>query len=177
MFDFGKQNHTSPEVYHSIGSQVCLNKIDIENLKGLALPNARKRVRFCSHHSVAEPVHEMFIIHPKGAYIRPHKHLKKIESMLVLQGEVDYVTFDEQGGINNKISMGHFSSGKIFYNSLRAEIFHSLLIKSDWLVFLEITQGPFNKEDTLFAEWSPAEEDSPGIKKFISETEKAIQYE
>jgi cupin fold WbuC family metalloprotein len=174
MFNFSKQNKTSPEVYHSKGTQVYLNRIDIENLKGLALSNARERVRLCSHHSGVEPVHEMFIVHPRGAYVRPHKHLKKIESMMVLQGEVDYVTFDEQGGIESKLSMGDYSSGKIFYNSLRGEIFHSLLIRSEWLVFLEITQGPFKREDTLYAEWSPPEEDSKEVNNFLCETEKAI---
>ena len=177
MLDFNIQNQNAPEVYHSVGAQIYLDKTDIENLKGLALQNPRERARFCSHHTGEELVHEMFIIHPQDAYVRPHKHLRKIESMMVLQGEVDYVTFDENGGIRSKISMGDFSSGKIFYNSLRREIYHTLLIRSEWLVFLEVAQGPFKKEDTLFAEWSPAEEDSQGVKKFIRETDKAVQYE
>ena len=45
----------------------------------------------------------MFIVHPKGAYVRPHKHLDRIESMLVIDGEVDYIMFDDNGKIDNAI--------------------------------------------------------------------------
>ena len=170
MFDFSKQNRTSPEVYHSTDSQVCLNKIDIENLKGLAVPNARERVRLCSHHTAEELVHEMFIIHRKNTYVRPHKHLNKIESMMVLQGEVDYVTFDDQGCITGKISMGEFSSGKIFYNRLDIQSYHMLIMKSDFVVFHEVTNGPFNINKTIYPDWAPIFFDknfySKKIKKF-----------
>jgi len=39
---------------------------------------------------------------------------------------------------------------------------------SDFIVFHEITNGPFiDKSDNIFAPWSPQEEDVAGIEKFI----------
>ena len=35
------------------------------------------------------------------------------------------------------------------------------------MVFLEITQGPFIKEDTIFAEWSPREDEINQVNKFF----------
>jgi cupin fold WbuC family metalloprotein len=169
MFDFSLQKQVSKEVYHSVSSQIRLEKMDIEELKSLALRSSRERVRLCSHQTPEEPVHEMFIVHPQNAYVRPHKHLRKIESMMVLQGEVEYITFDDQGKIDSKIPMGDFTSGKVFYNSLRAEIYHTILIHSEWLVFFEITQGPFLKTDSVFPEWSPVEDDFQGVEKFMHE--------
>ena len=177
MIDFNQQHRISAEVYHSTNSQIHLDKTDIEKLKDQALLNPRKRVRLCSHKTPKELVHEMFIVHPQNAYVRPHKHLEKIESMIVLQGAVDYITFDDQGGISNKISMGEFSSGKIFYNSLRTEIYHTLLIRSEWLVFLEVTQGPFYKKDAIFAEWSPLDSDTQEVEAFVRKIKNDVGYE
>ena len=167
MIDFHLQKKESDEVYLSKQTPVALDKTDIERLVNLAAKNIRQRVRFCSHSIPLEPVHEMFIVHPKGAYVRPHKHLNKSESMLVLEGEVDYVIFEEYGTVENVISMGDYLSGNPFYHSICPELFHMLLIRSEWLVFLEITKGPFIKEDTIMADWSPEEADELSVKKYL----------
>ena len=142
------------EVYFTDQSFISLSQEDLDSLIGKAETTSRKRVRLCCHSSHLDFVHEMVIVHPKEAYVRPHKHLKKAESMLILRGEVDYVTFDESGKVSQIISMGDIRSEKIFFQSTRSETFHTLVIKSKWLVFLEITKGPFLKEDTIFPEWS-----------------------
>ena len=51
--------------------------------------------------------------------------------------------------------MGELRSGKTFYYRLSEPIFHTLIIRSEILVFHEITQGPFLREQTEFAEWAP----------------------
>ncbi|GAG28406.1 unnamed protein product [marine sediment metagenome] len=167
MIDFHLQKKESDEVYLSRQKALALGKTDIERLVDLATRNIRQRIRFCSHSVPQEPVHEMFIVHPKGAYVRPHKHLNKSESMIVLEGEVDYVILEEYGTVENVISMGDYLSGKPFYRSIRPELFHMLLIRSEWLVFLEITKGPFIKEDTIMADWSPEESDKLSVKKYL----------
>ena len=68
----------------------------------------RNRIRYCAHASPSDVVHEMFIVHPRGAYVRPHKHLDKSESMMIIEGEADYVMFDSKGNIteNAVITIG-----------------------------------------------------------------------
>ena len=167
MIDFVSQHCESSEVYLSSQKTFAIDNRDIKELINLANNNIRQRVRYCSHASSQESVHEMFIVHPKGAYVRPHKHFKKAESMMIIDGEVDYIIFDDNGNVKEIISMGNYQSGKHFYQSTRTELYHTLLIRSEWLVFLEITKGPFVKKDTAFAEWSPKDEDSQAVKKFI----------
>ena len=171
MLDRNNQNQVSEEVIHSVEKMVNLEIADIDHLIELASQNKRKRIRYCSHKNPSEKVHEMFIVHPNGAYVRPHKHINKIESMLVLRGEVDYVVFNDDGSIFKVIPMGDLKSGKVFYNSLREDVFHTLLIRTEWLVFMEITKGPFNKQDTVFSPWSPAENDLSGQKAFMKQVE------
>ncbi len=171
---FNQKNRKNSEVYISNQKIFSLNNKDINELINKAKLTSRNRVRFCSHSSTDEIVHEMFIVHPKGAYVRPHKHLNKIESMIILDGEADYVLFDEIGGVQEIIPMGDYQSDKPFYQSTRTEQFHSLIIHSKWLIFLEVTQGPFNREDTIFAEWSPIESEKEKIIEFMKKVKKSI---
>lgn len=170
--DFLTQNKINSEVFHSKDNFFSLSKEDIKKLISLADNTSRKRVRYCSHSSEHDLLHEMVIVHPRDAYVRPHKHINKIESMLVIDGELDYIMFDDNGNVENIVSMGDYESKKPFYQTIRQEKFHSLIIKSKWLVFLEITNGPFDKKDTIFAEWSPLESENEKIKQFMNKVHK-----
>ena len=175
MSNWKVQNIVSHEVIHSTGKQITIDPKEIDQLIELASINKRKRIRFCVHKTPLEDVHEMFIVHPYGAYVRPHLHVNKIESMLVLKGEVDFVVYNDEGTVQKVIQMGELNSGKIFYNSLRESTYHTLLIRSDWLVFLEITKGPFDRKDTMFSEWSPEENDSMDVEQYLINLEKEVK--
>jgi cupin fold WbuC family metalloprotein len=168
MIDSFNQNIPPAEVYHAQSSCSKFTKHGINSLIFTAEKNERKRSRFCVHESIDETVHEMIIVHSKNTYVRPHKHINKSESMLVIDGLVDYYTFDFYGNVVSVDSMGAYSSGKIFYVSNRNSSFHSIIIHSDWLVFLEITQGPFDKSDTIFAPWSPVENCHDDVEIFLN---------
>ena len=143
------------EVLYSDEQVVRIQHADIEFLKQQSSLNERQRIRLCTHKDVDDKLHEMFIVHGKDAYIRPHKHLHKSESVHVIEGEVDVVVFDDSGGIAQIIRMGEYSTGRHFYFRIAEPRYHTLLIHSDILVFHETTTGPFNYSDTIFADWSP----------------------
>ena len=147
----------SDEVLYPEEDIVTLSASDLEELKRLALLNPRRRIRLCAHRNPQDSLHEMFIIHTNDCYVRPHKHLGKIESMAILEGEVDVVLFDENGDIERVIEMGDPSSGRLFYYRLDKPIYHTLLIRTQFLVFHEITEGPFIREMTEFPDWAPLE--------------------
>lgn len=151
-----------------------MNKNDISRMLNLAQGNVRNRVRFCTHADKNEVIQEMYIIHPRHAYVRPHLHVNKPESMLVLEGEVDFITFATNGSISDIIRMGDYNSGDPFYNSMRDATYHTLLIRSEWLAFLEFTQGPFRREDTIFAPWSPEESDMNGVSQFMEKLKREV---
>ena len=174
MSNWKVQNIVSHEVIHSTGKQITIDPKEIDQLIELASINKRKRIRFCVHKTPLEDVHEMFIVHPYGAYVRPHLHVNKIESMLVLKGEVDFVVYNDEGTVQKVIQMGELNSGKIFYNSLREATYHTLLIRSEWLGFLEGTQGAFDRKDTMFPEWSPEENDTVRVKEYLTELEREL---
>ncbi len=122
--------------------------------------------RICSHLSPNDKIHEMLIFHKKGAYVRPHKHLNKLESFHLINGEVSVIFFNNYGSPIKVIKMGKYSSGKMFYYKLFKPCFHTILIKKD-VLFHEVTSGPYKKRETLFAKWSPAENNKTEVKKYL----------
>ena len=58
--------------------------------------------------------------------------------------------------------MGPMGSGEIFYHRLADAWFHTVIPTSEMVVFHETTNGPFRRQDTIFAPWSPPEDDRPG---------------
>ena len=158
----------SDEVLTSRIPNVELDAYTVTELISLAEGTARGRVRLCAHRDNDEHIHEMFIVHPQEAYIPPHKHLDKSESLFVLSGATDYFIFGDDGRIERKISMGDYQSGKCFFFRLQEPLFHSMIIRSKTLIFLEITKGPFRREDTVFAEWAPNVDKSEAVKEFVN---------
>ena len=163
----------SDEVLYPEEDIVTLSASDLEELKRLALLNPRRRIRLCAHRNPQDSLHEMFIIHTNDCYVRPHKHLGKIESMAILEGEVDVVLFDENGDIERVIEMGEPSSGRLFYYRLDKPIYHTLLIRTQFLVFHEVTEGPFLREMTRFPDWAPLESHSDS-GDFITDLDSKI---
>lgn len=171
-----KIKQLNKEVLFNICRNIGVGYKEITFLKEKSRLNRRKRIRLCAHNNLRDKLHEMFIVHSKGAYIRPHKHSKKVESLHIIEGVADLILFHRKGNITDVIHMGDYSSGKKFYYRISDARFHTLIIKSKFFIFHETTLGPFNKECTVFAHWSPPESDNSAIRNFKKEISKAVKY-
>ena len=163
------------EVYYAEDDIVKIGKSDIDSLIIKAASNERKRARICTHQDISDAVHEMLIVHTKGNYVRPHKHNNKSESWHIIKGMADVVLFDDAGNITEIIPMGDHSTSKRFYYRVHNPIYHSMLIRSEHFVFHEVTSGPFYKNDTIFAPWSPDENEFEMAEKFMEKLTKLIE--
>ena len=162
------------EVLYAKDAITKVDQSDVNYFKQLSSNNLRNRVRLCTHLSPDNSLHEMIIVHGCEAYVRPHMHPGKSESTHIIEGIADVVVFDNTGGIDSIIRMGDYSSGRNFYYRMAAPIFHTLIIRSDVLVFHEVTNGPFNRKDTVFAPWAPADDDSAAVSAFMSELSEKV---
>ena len=160
------------EVLYSKGSLTCINSGDIDSLKHRAKRNGKKKIRICCHQSVASPLHEMLIVHAKGSYVRPHRHIRKYESIHLIEGLLEVVLFDHDGQINRVIQMGERSTGLVFYYKLSAPVYHTVIPVSDVVVFHETTDGPFRLEETVYADWAPAYDVPEAGQRYISEVKR-----
>ena len=165
----------NPEVLYSEVAVTTVNQSEIDCFKHLSSRNPRKRVRLCAHGSPDDRLHEMLIVHERSAYVRPHKHPGKTESTHIIEGLADVVVFDDDGRIASVISMGDYASGRTFYYRMAIPVFHTLIIRSDVLVFHETTNGPFDRKDTVFAPWAPEDSDVNSASNFMTDLDDKIR--
>lgn len=161
-----RMNCLSPEAYVVDASIVAVGPSEIAFLKDKVLKSPRKRTRLCAHTSTEDKLHEMFVVYTGSTYVRPNLHCGKDESLHILEGRADFVFFDEHGNVTEVVRLGDSASGLPFYCRVPAEIYHTVLMRSDRLVIHEATPGPFRREDTLWASWAPTEDDLAGVEEF-----------
>jgi len=159
----------SNEVLYAEDAIVTVNNGDLEWLKQKARLNSKQRIRLCSHPALTDILHEMLIVLKKQVYIQPHKHPGKSESLHIIEGVVDVVVFNDDGTIFQVLPLGEYGSGRIFYCRMNCSQHHTLLIRSEFLVFHETTNGPFHKGDTEYAPWSPAGSDIDSSKRYLEQ--------
>ena len=166
---------TNDGVYYSNDQPIKICREDISFIKESAKKTIRKRSRLCAHKDESSSLHEMLIVQDKATYIRPHKHIGKSESFHIIEGEVDLVLFEENGDLRDVVPLTDNKSRGYFYYRIDEPVFHSFLIKTDFLVFHETTNGPFVPEKTIFSEWSPVEGDEKGISDFLKKLQQKCE--
>ena len=134
---------------------VLLDKAWINRIKKLAQKNSSGKYRTCIHKSEKENVHEMLIVHSSDTYVRPHKHRINGESLQFIEGVGTAIIFNEAGSIKQAFKVGDQFSDNTFYYKMEKDLFHMLIIESEFLVFKETTKGPFIRENTIYPNWAP----------------------
>lgn len=161
------------EVFYTESNLLSLKSSNLTFISEGALASSLSRCRLCAHISEKDTLQEMFIALKRGAYIQPHRHHLKSESIHVISGEADLVIFDDNGEIEDVIKLGDYSSEKSFFFRIGDPIFHSLIIRSNVFLFHETTTGPFRKADTEYADWSPREQE-PESQDYLLKLEEEI---
>ena len=90
-------------------------------------------------------------------------------------GRPRQVEVDENGAIEDVAPMRHGAAGYSFFYRISGPKYHTLLIRSDFLVFHESTTGPFVRDQTAFAPWAPAEDDLAGRAMFLRGVEDSVK--
>jgi cupin fold WbuC family metalloprotein len=169
-----KWHPVNQEIFVANSDIVSVNADDINMLKNQVTHSPNKRVRICAHQHSADQLHEMLIVIHQDSYIRPHKHMNKVESFHMIEGMLDVIIFHDDGTIKEILELGQPGSGKNFFYRLSAPYFHTLHIHTEWVVFHETTNGPFVKNETIYAPWSPENDNALLINQFKNDLAKKI---
>jgi cupin fold WbuC family metalloprotein len=140
---------------------------EVAFLRKQAQANPRKRARICAHRSNDDSLHEMLIAIMSESYIHPHRHSNKSESFHIVEGLVDVAIFGEDGTLTDVIELGPLGSGRQFFYRLSESRFHTLLIRTDYIVIHEATNGPFDRDGTIFAAFAPTEEEPKKVQEYL----------
>lgn len=133
--------------------------------KALSLPSGKCRV--CAHAGPEARHHAMLIAHREGVYVRPHRHLSRSETLHVVDGCATAVLFDDHGNVRDTVALGHRTGNGAFFYLLPAGIFHTLIIQSQVLLFIETTTGPFDRTTSEFAPWAPDGSDERAAAAYV----------
>ncbi|WP_322609015.1 WbuC family cupin fold metalloprotein [Pontiella agarivorans] len=119
--------------------------------------SARKRMILPLHKGDAALLQRMLNAVQPGTYIRPHRHTAdRAESIIVLQGAIQFLRFDDCGEIVQSLEVRAGSS--VFGVDIEGGIWHSFLAVEPDTVLFEVKPGPYDPEtDKEFARWAPSE--------------------
>lgn len=154
------------ETYEAKDPVVSVGEEELAFLQGAIHKSPRHRTRICTHRGVNEKLHEMFVIYSNTTFVRPNKHVGKDESVFVIDGEADFLFFDDQGAVTQVVEMGDMRSGKAYFCRVPEGIFHTIIMRSPRIMLFEATPGPFNPAETLYADWGPQESDAPAVAEY-----------
>jgi len=135
-----------PNVFYGKNQNNFLEKKDIKELLKI-MKHRGKTVRYCLHEKITDLVHVSVIATNKAYPNNIHKHPHKIETIYALKGNANlclYVNDQNDKEIQN-LSSSNFSLIQIPKNT-----FHNFELISNNFVFIEISEGPFNSESTLY---------------------------
>jgi len=149
---------------------VSLNYSVLNQLNHMAVSSPKHRARVCVHKDNTALIQEMIIQINHGSYICPHRHDNKCESFHLIKGDADIVVFKDDGEIEKVI---RFSKDHSFYYRLDSNLFHTIILRSESVVFHEVTNGPFVQNATEFASFAPVEGDL-GVDKYRALLDKKI---
>ncbi|MBI1252532.1 MAG: cupin fold metalloprotein, WbuC family [Alphaproteobacteria bacterium] len=164
----------APEVLYTRDTDVVRAGMEVVSiLRERALASPRKRCRLCAHPDADAVQQEMVIVMHRDSYVQPHRHFGKSETFTVFEGEVDALIFDESGAVIETIPMGPFGTSRQFFYRMPERVFHSMIFRTDWLVYLETTSGPFDKTASEGAPWAPTEHDPAAGRAWLTTRARA----
>lgn len=140
---------TSDEAFYAVDGLISFNDADMAFLRAAVLKSPRHRMRICTHANVDSALHEMFVAYTRETAIAPHKHVGKDETFYVMEGDMDFIVYNETGDVKQILPMGPPGSGKAFCVRVPADTYHSVRLNSDFCILHEATPGPFDRADTV----------------------------
>ena len=130
----------------------------LDELAARAAASPRLRTHHNLHESHADLVQRYFIVALRDSYFRPHRHLTKGETALVLRGRIDVLMFDSAGSVVARYAMGD-GAPNFGYETPRGT-WHTLVLQSASAAFFETKEGPYDPATAVEqASWAPAEGD------------------
>ena len=137
----------------------------IEALKSASREAGNGNARLCLHIGPDAPFHEMIVLEHAGRYYRPHKHLSKGESCRIIEGELLFVIFDEDGKVSNSFRL---SPNNVLNCRIGAECWHTVIPITPTVLYQETKPGPFvRKGDSVFPTWAPTSDNPTEGVRFL----------
>lgn len=156
-------------IYFNTADYFELNKEVVEFLEKITFEEKIDSVRICLHKTNNDLVHQMIILHKKGKYVRPHKHIRKNVSYHMIKGELLFFLMDDTGKVLHREKIvSDVNSDFNFGFRIKKDQYYFVYPLSEYTIFHEIITGPFNGvDDNIFPDWAPVPGDVEEELNFI----------
>jgi hypothetical protein len=81
------------------------------------------------------------------------------------------VFFDDKGNVTANRELAR-TSGKPFIYRINTPIFHTQIVHSKYLVFYEVTRGPWLPGETEYAAWAPEKAEEKLLRTWLQARSK-----
>ena len=163
---------------HDSGVQL-MDRALLDAVRAQAEASPRRRMHHNFHLGPEENPNRLLNVLIRGTYIAPHQHLSppKHEAFLVLEGEVAFFIFDDEGQVAATHRLGmdprrpELSPGI----DLAPGVWHTLAALTPHATCYEVKPGPYvPANDKSFAAWAPREGD-PGAAAYLAKLLDSFQ--
>ena len=135
-----------------------INDKVINQLKETSLLKGNVNIRVCMHSDIDSNLHDMIILMRSESYCRPHMHTNTDETVQIIEGKLLIVLFEENGNI---LRTGIIKDNEM--TRIPVGTFHTLMSLTPYVIFHESKSGPFIRDETVFAKWSPQKQSKEGL--------------
>jgi cupin fold WbuC family metalloprotein len=141
----------------------------LDELAAKAATSLRRRAHHELHEGGGEALLQRFLVVARSdSYFAPHRHATRAELCTVLRGRVEFVTFDDDGRITERVTVGEGCEASVC--EMPALTWHTVIARSDVAAFLEVKLGPYDPATAKqFAPWAPREDAAaaPALRRWL----------
>jgi cupin fold WbuC family metalloprotein len=126
-----------------------IDQRQIEELAMQAMAVRRRRAHLLLHDGPADPVQRLMIVLQPDSYVRPHRHSRQWEMLVLQQGRGALLIFDGKARLVDRIQLSPTAS----VVQIPIGMWHSFVVLERNTTALEIKPGPYVPNE--FADWAP----------------------
>lgn len=144
---------------------------------GDARANPRGREMHVLHPSGDAPLQRMLNVMQPETYVRPHRHWNPPcdEALVVLQGALGILTFDEHGVLEPNETVVLDPTAGMHAIDIRAGVWHTVVVLAPDTAVFEVKPGPYVPAVAGdLAPWSP-EPGTPGAEPYLAELTRRLR--
>ncbi len=151
-----------------------IDRIDdgsLEQLLESAAGSLRLRAHRLLHAGPQETVQRMLIGMCRDTYFRAHRHVRRRETLIMMQGDADLLVFDAAARLLARTHLSAAGRGGTSVVEIPPGTWHTLWVRSARALVFEVKPGPHEPDETQAAAWAPAEgtDGVPEMLQFLAE--------
>jgi cupin fold WbuC family metalloprotein len=131
-----------------------IDRSQIEELAIQATAVPRKRAHLLLHDGPTDQVQRLLIALQPNSYVRPHRHSRQWELLILQQGRGALLIFDDPVRLVDRMELSSTAS----VIQIPIGIWHGFVVLERNTAVIEIKPGPFVPNE--FADWAPDEGDA-----------------